>query len=1082
MYLNNKPKLLWVGDDYRLKTGYGRVARELFFHLNKNYTIINYSIGCIGISSEYHIIDSKDGTSFGFIKLPLVIDTIKPNIIILLNDSKIVYGWLQSIQKSRHNCTIIPYVCTEYIGIPECEIQLYNEITHGLLAMANFTINEFVKNGYIHKTLRLSHGYTKNILPMNKNIAKKMLGISHDTFVFFSGNKNQPRKRLDIIVRAFVHFLKNHNNEKVLLMMNCGLIDSGWNLKELYIRLCKENNIINMENHIYFCSFNVNDSNKNDEELTLIYNACDVGITTSTGESFGLIPFEQSALGVPQIIPNWGGIIEAIKFGCITVEPNDYYVYPVILQSSNGEARTVYYKDVMAAMEQYYTDTILYNSHTIEVKKNIENFDWASICNELITFIEPFMSNTIEPTNIKSNNLSVANSINTIHNSIDYTPPNCFMKKCIFICVFNQEKYIDMFYLLLESIFTYGNLDDNTDIVVYTSTPFMNKIKQSHLFNDNKIKFEINDTYDNIDKACKARLDLFNLHSITNYTKILYLDTDILVKDDINNVFNVCEKDILYVLEEGSLEEQVTFWGRTLFSNDEINKYEDKTTFTSGILLFNNCEKIKDLFIKIKEDIIHRPYNFCCYDQPYIVYNAFKYNLYNNKILNSIAVNKDTNIHSNKVIHHFPSEAGGYQHKIEVMTIFFNSLKNQYRLFIEKILSGSFTLVNRERLINLYNQCSKFKYSNYSFVECGVGKGGCLSMMKYASGKNNKIFGFDSFEGMPNITKEDLGEYNKSNPLIDFGKVGDNLSGGINNVYNTFNKLELNMNNVTLVKGFFQDTLQIQENIDNIGGIAVLRLDGDWYNSTKICLEKLYDKVIDGGVIIIDDYGHFIGAKRATDEFRIKHKILTPLIKTDYSEYFWIKNKNIDEILSNSLSIEDDIWTCSRQMRYDIYDFFKDKTHLKIAEIGSHKGYSTKVLSKIFSKIYAVDNNIEWTNFNKNFNKDAKNIEYVMLDIYKDGWDVLPDDIEVSFIDADHSYNGCKSDIFNSIKYFKSLKYIIFDDYGVWPGVKQIIDELINKHVLKFERFIGINDVPSLNGIIKNVNEGVICSINKILS
>jgi len=166
-------------------------------------------------------------------------------------------------------------------------------------------------------------------------------------------------------------------------------------------------------------------------------------------------------------------------------------------------------------------------------------------------------------------------------------------------------------------------------------------------------------------------------------------------------------------------------------------------------------------------------------------------------------------------------------------------------------------------------------------------------MMKYVSGKNNKIFGFDSFEGMPDITKEDIGDYNKSNPLYDFGKVGDNLSGGIDNVYNNFNKLDLNMNNVKLIKGFFQDTLQIQENIDNIGEIAILRLDGDWYESTKICLEKLYDKVIDGGVIIIDDYGHWIGAKRAVDEFRDKHNIVNNLIKSDYTEHYWIKEEFI---------------------------------------------------------------------------------------------------------------------------------------------------------------------------------------------
>ena len=250
---------------------------------------------------------------------------------------------------------------------------------------------------------------------------------------------------------------------------------------------------------------------------------------------------------------------------------------------------------------------------------------------------------------------------------------------CIFCCVFNQAKYVDMFFLLLESIFIYGDLDYNTNILVYTSTPFMNQIKQSHLFNDEKIKFEINDTYNNLDKACKARLDLFNLHSIKNYNKILYLDTDILVKDHINKVFDVCEEDILYVLEEGELKESVInchtdYWGNILFGN-EINNYNDKSAFTSGILLFNNCEKIRDLFNKIKEDIINRPHYFSCYDQPYIVYNAFKYNLYNNKVLKSLVVNNN-NIHSGKVIHHFPGGPGVYQHKIVSMTKFLNSLKN----------------------------------------------------------------------------------------------------------------------------------------------------------------------------------------------------------------------------------------------------------------------------------------------------------------------------------------------------------------------------------------------------------------------
>jgi predicted O-methyltransferase YrrM len=246
---------------------------------------------------------------------------------------------------------------------------------------------------------------------------------------------------------------------------------------------------------------------------------------------------------------------------------------------------------------------------------------------------------------------------------------------CIFCCVFNQEKYVEMFYLLLESIFIYGNLDDNTHILIYTSTPFMNMIKNSHLFNSEKIRFEINDSYSDIDKACKARLDLFNLSCIKNYDKILYLDTDILVKDDVKKIFNVCEKDILYVLEEGYINCPSEYWGKILFG-DEVNNYNDKSAFTSGILLFNNCEKIKDLFEKITEDINNRPYNFWCHDQPYIVYNSFKYNLYDNKVLKSYGVNNDSNIHSDKIIHHFPGTPGLYQHKIESMRVFLKNIKD----------------------------------------------------------------------------------------------------------------------------------------------------------------------------------------------------------------------------------------------------------------------------------------------------------------------------------------------------------------------------------------------------------------------
>ena len=128
---------------------------------------------------------------------------------------------------------------------------------------------------------------------------------------------------------------------------------------------------------------------------------------------------------------------------------------------------------------------------------------------------------------------------------------------CIFICLFNNPNYINMLFLLLESIQLYGLLNDgNTEILIYTSTHFMKVIKLCpYPIIEKLTKFEINDTYKTVEKACKARLDLFDLLVATmnkdnKYNKILYLDTDIIVKGDLKAVFDLCQKDKLYVLEE----------------------------------------------------------------------------------------------------------------------------------------------------------------------------------------------------------------------------------------------------------------------------------------------------------------------------------------------------------------------------------------------------------------------------------------------------------------------------------------------------------------------------------------------------
>lgn len=155
------------------------------------------------------------------------------------------------------------------------------------------------------------------------------------------------------------------------------------------------------------------------------------------------------------------------------------------------------------------------------------------------------------------------------------------------------------------------------------------------------------------------------------------------------------------------------------------------------------------------------------------------------------------------------------------------------------------------------------------FVECGVAQGGCsalMAMVAQTDPNGRKMWLFDSFQGIPDPTAEDFDEEREVTgehirPLVRGSCLG--TQGRVESVL--FSKFGLSRDSVCLVEGWFQDTLPVYR--DRIGSIAVLRLDGDWYESTLCCLHNLYDHVSPGGYIIIDDYGSCFGCKRAVHEF-----------------------------------------------------------------------------------------------------------------------------------------------------------------------------------------------------------------------
>jgi hypothetical protein len=194
-------------------------------------------------------------------------------------------------------------------------------------------------------------------------------------------------------------------------------------------------------------------------------------------------------------------------------------------------------------------------------------------------------------------------------------------------------------------------------------------------------------------------------------------------------------------------------------------------------------------------------------------------------------------------------------------------------------------MVSYQGLSNIYDLAMTFEKKGIDccFVECGTYRGGCGAIMAWVSHRfksKRKIWFIDSFNGLPEPSKEDgqkaekaVGEESMQGRLISIGSC----AASRNDVIRLLSSLKLYADNIIIKAGWFQDILPELKN--EIGPIAILRLDCDWYASTKCCLENLYQNVIPGGYIIIDDYGFWDGCKMAVDEFLIANKMSALLLK-----------------------------------------------------------------------------------------------------------------------------------------------------------------------------------------------------------
>ena len=208
----------------------------------------------------------------------------------------------------------------------------------------------------------------------------------------------------------------------------------------------------------------------------------------------------------------------------------------------------------------------------------------------------------------------------------------------------------------------------------------------------------------------------------------------------------------------------------------------------------------------------------------------------------------------------------------------------------------AFTMTSPERIASLH-QAIQYLTKNKiegAIVECGVWKGGSTMSALITLVANNDttrpVFLFDTFEGMSAPTEADKAYTGQS--AAELMQTSDRMDQGSIWCFSTLEEVQENikstgypMEKVQFVKG------KVEDSIPGIlpGQIALLRLDTDFYESTRHELVHLFPLLVTGGVLIIDDYGHWEGARKAVDEYMENHKIKILLNRIDYTGRIAIK-------------------------------------------------------------------------------------------------------------------------------------------------------------------------------------------------
>ena len=216
--------------------------------------------------------------------------------------------------------------------------------------------------------------------------------------------------------------------------------------------------------------------------------------------------------------------------------------------------------------------------------------------------------------------------------------------------------------------------------------------------------------------------------------------------------------------------------------------------------------------------------------------------------------------------------------------------------FLEHTIHGRALSMLPARRLQHVRECARTLFEEGvpgDFMETGVWRGGATILMRAlfeAWGEaERRVFAADSFQGLPRPDAERFPLEARAHDSRTMVEEYQHFAVSADEVRANFARFDLLDERVVFLEGWFEATLPAAP----VEELALLRLDGDYFESTRCALEHLYPKLVPGGFLLIDDYGEdsWTYCRRAVDEYRAEHGIEEPLQQVDSKCFYWRRER-----------------------------------------------------------------------------------------------------------------------------------------------------------------------------------------------